>query len=78
MRFGIPWFEPNCLFISGYGFIQLPLLGERGAQIAVGFGVVGLEPQSLPIAPDCLVHLALVLQHNPEVILRFGEIRVQT
>ena len=54
--------------IGGDGLIQLALVPEGNAQIAVGLGVVGLEPDGRAVGGDGLIQLALAARALPRLL----------
>ena len=49
------------------GLAELPFVPEDVTQVAVGLGVILLEPDGLPVLGDGLVHLALACRGDAEV-----------
>ena len=56
---------------------EATLLAEHVAKVAMGFGVVGLEPQRLAVLGDRLVQLPLVLQVGAEAVVVFGAVGLE-
>ena len=54
-----------------------PLSLQGVAEVVVGQGVVGLEPDGLAVVGDRLVVLALALQGDAEVVVGLGEVGLQ-
>ena len=52
-------------------------VAEEDAEVVVGLGVVGLEPDSLAVFGDGLVELALVSQGDAEVVVGFGVVGLE-
>ena len=49
--------EPERLGEVGHGFIAVVLTQQRQRQVKVGFGIIGIQSQCLPVVPDrCLRH----------------------
>ena len=61
--------------LQGFGIITL--LSEEETKAAVGFGVVGLEPDRGAVFGDGLVALALGRQGVAEVVVGFGVVGLE-
>ena len=55
----------------------IALLLEDDAEVAVGLGVVGLEPDGLAVVGDGLVQLPLVAQGDAEVVVGLGVVGLE-
>ena len=61
----------------GEGLGELALLGETSAQVVVGLGVVGLEPQRRAVFGDRLVELPLARPGVAEVVVGLGVVGLE-
>ena len=75
-RFGV-LLVPAAMFLIDHPGVVAGMEMEGVDQIAVRFGVIGLEPNGLPIGSDRLVKLPLVFQGVAEIAVRFGVIRLE-
>src|SRR5438093_989700 len=64
------------LAARGHGFVASEEASERGAQLAVSVGVVGLEPYGLTVLHDRLVESPLARQRPPQVEARIEPVAV--
>ena len=61
----------------GDRLVQLPLVAQGVAEVVVGLGVVGLEPERRAVLGDRLVQLPLIAQGNAEVVVGLGEVGLE-
>ncbi|HEY2227729.1 MAG TPA: hypothetical protein VGI22_08320 [Xanthobacteraceae bacterium] len=55
---------------------RLALLEQRGSEIGMGLGVLGLERDRAPVTGRGFVHPALLLEHISETIVRLRKARI--
>ena len=63
--------------VLGDGLVELPLALQGVAEVDVGRGVVGLEPDRLAVLGDGLVELALAVQGDAEVDVGRGVVGLE-
>ena len=57
-----------------YGILQLAKFVERGAEVIVRVGVIGLDGERLAVAGDSLIQPPQILERITKVVVRLGEI----
>jgi len=63
--------------IAGHGFVELSLLPENRAKIAVRRGVIWSEFQGTPETRCRFVELSLLFQYDAKIVVRFHAVRPQ-